>query len=391
MALLLSPVIALFAATAIAAEGCPAGTHEVETESGCARCVDDQREDAGLLRFADGDAAYEVAFAGEQVLRVERSFEGEPPTLQIADLRTGSRESMVLCGSTLKMPAPSPAGLRWVDATGKLVLIQQLWGLGLRNMRTLYAMPDGTYDVVGARRYPAPGAHMRGHWTDGYYHRRTLGPWRVTLENGSVERGQWARGEPAGLWTVVAPDGRIVERGRYLRGYPNGVWTCGTDNGGASSGRYRLGKRVGDWVTVDAAGAVVSAVAHHAEDAGTTLRGRHWRGGMLSGAAVKSPCDPQPDSVLTTTPSDALPPGMVRLRITDESGLGVPGVLVILDGDEQMLMTDAEGEVRLGPLAPGLHELTAQKVGFSMLNGRFSLDAGAASGVELTAEMLFGR
>ncbi|GDX79003.1 hypothetical protein LBMAG42_08140 [Deltaproteobacteria bacterium] len=382
--------LSLLGSRAFAAEECPGGMHEVKWGTECERCADDILKATGVVRYADGDTGYEVAYAGTQVTRMERRIQGEPPTLQVVDLASGARESSEVCGVKLALPAPSPAGLRWLDETGKVAIIEQFWGWRQRNMRNLYAMLDGTWDVVGARRYPAPGAHMRGHWTDGYYHRRTLGYWRVTLENGSVENGHWGKGEPVGLWTVVATDGRVVERGRYDSGYPNGRWTCEADDGAVTTGRYRLGRQVGDWVTVDATGAVVSTVTHREGEAEYAVRGRHWRGGMLASARVRSPCDPHPQSVLTMMPSAAVPPGMVLLRIMDESELGLPGVLVTLDGSAQGVVTDAEGRVSLGPMAPGAHLLEATKPGFGKIKGRFTVDEAPATGVEADVEMSYG-
>jgi hypothetical protein len=223
--------LSLLCSRGFAARDCPAGTHEARVSPDCQRCLSDQQDGAGLVRYTEGDAAYEVAFVGARVARMERRVEGEPAVVQIADLRSGARVREEICRTKLDIPTPSPAGLRWADETGRVVLIEQRWGWRQRNMRNLYSMPDGTWDVVGARRYPSPGAHMRGHWTDGYYHRRTVGRWRITLENGSVESGHWAMGEPVGLWTVVATGGQVVERGAYARGFPVGRWTCRAGDG----------------------------------------------------------------------------------------------------------------------------------------------------------------
>lgn len=388
--MVLALALSLLGSRALAAEECPAGMHEVKWGDGCERCADDVQRATGVVRYADGDTAYEVAYAGPQVTRMERRIPGEPPALRIADLSTGARESREVCGVKLGMPTASWAGLRWLDETGKVVLIEQFWGWRQRNMRNLYAMPDGTWDVVGARRYPAPGAHMRGHWTDGYYHRRTLGRWRVTLEDGSVENGRWGKGEPVGLWTVVATDGQVVERGAYAWGYPVGKWTCRAGDGSLTTGRYRLGRQVGDWVTVDAAGAIVSRVTHQEMEEEYPVRGRHWRGGMLSSARVRSPCDPHPQSVLTMKPSATVSPGMLVLRIMDESELGLPGVLVTLDGGAQVVVTDADGRVSLGPLTPGVHQFVGQKPGFGKVKARFSVEEGAESGMEGEVEMGYG-
>lgn len=383
--------LVLVASRAFAVELCPVGTHQVDAESGCQRCVDDAQESAGVLRYVEGETAYELAFVDAKVLRMERTLEGEPPVLQVADLRTGARVSSEVCGVELDLPTPSPAGLRWVDAKEKVVLIEKYFGFWRRNMRNLYAMPDGSYDVVGARRYPAPGAHMRGHWTDGYYHRRTLGSWRVTLENGSVERGQWAKGEPVGVWTVVATNGRVVERGAYAWGYPTGKWTCASDDGAVTTGRYRLGRQVGDWVTVDAAGAVVSTVTHRTTEESSQLRGRHWRGGVLHSRRVPSPCSPASAEVaLIAKPSAAVARGVVRLRIADEDELALPGVLVTLDGGSQVVMTDGEGVAVFGPLLPGRHQVQTEKIGFGKVKGQFLLEEGGAAGVEVEIVMGYG-
>ncbi len=132
----------------------------------------------GCCRYVEGEATYEVAFVDTQVERMEHTLEGEPPVRQVADLRTGARVLGEVCRVKLALPTPSPARLRWLDEGGQVVVIEQRWGLGQRNMRNLYAMPDGTFD------------------------------------------------------------------------------------GTVTTGRYRLGRPVGDWVTRDREGGVVSRVAH---------------------------------------------------------------------------------------------------------------------------------
>jgi hypothetical protein len=111
---------------------------------------------------------------------------------------------------------------------------------------------------------------------------------------------------------------------------------------------------------------------------------------MLSSARVRSPCDPFPQSVLTLRPSAAVAPGVVVLRIMDESELGLPGVLVTLEATGQSFVSDADGRVSLGPLMPGIHQLLAQKPGFGTVKAHFTTEDAAATGLEVEVEMPYG-
>lgn len=361
-------VLVVFIVRALALDSCPAGTHSVAAPKYCEVCLADRDETVGIVRVADGESATEVGFDGAKVVRMARVVGAESPELQVADLLSGRQVPSEICGMKLMLPAPSRAGLRWADEQGKLVLVEQLWGVRLRNMRNQYAKSDGTFDVVGARRYPSTGAHDRGHWTDGYYHRRTLGKWRVTTQEGMVESGQWARGEPVGRWTVVAPDGRVAEQGHYVRGYPTGEWRCHSEDGTLMRGNYHRGRRQGVWVTTAPDGGV-STETHRANDDDRALRGRHWRGGMLSSSEVASPCAIRVEQVLAPVVSPHVPPGMVLFQVADEDGIAIPGAVVTIGLSSPESSTTAwatvpDGGVLVGPLRPGSYRVTIEKLGF---------------------------
>lgn len=361
-------VLVVFIVRALAADSCPVGTHSVAAPKYCEVCRADRDETVGIVRVAEGESATEIGFDGAKVVRMSRVVGTESPELQVADVLSGRQVPSEVCGLQLMLPAPSRAGLRWADEQGDLLLIEQFWGVRLRNMRNLYAKSDGTFDVVGARRYPSPGAHDRGHWTDGYYHRRTLGKWRVTTQEGMVESGQWAKGEPVGRWTVIAPGGRVAEKGRYVRGYPTGQWRCRSEDGTLMKGSYDRGRRRGAWVTTAPDGQV-STETYRANDEERALRGRHWRGGLLSSGTVPSPCAVRVEQVLAPVASTRVPPGMVEFQIRDEGGLAVPGTVVTIgspspESSTTAFATGSDGSATLGPLVPGSYRVSVEKPGF---------------------------
>ena len=136
----------------------------------------------------------------------------------------------------------------------------------------------------------------------------------------------------------------------------------------------------------------MATVRHDATEEERAIRGRAWRGGLLAGGSVPSPCDPHPVQKLAVrpSPSPSLPPGEVLVRVLDDAGLQVPGVQVKLGPESTSAPTDDNGEVRFGPLPPGSYNLTARRAGFAAINGTFELgESGVEVEVVLESEIWF--
>jgi hypothetical protein len=129
-----------------------------------------------------------------------------------------------------------------------------------------------------------------------------VGSWKVPFEDGSLELGQWRKGEPVGRWELIAADGRVAEEGRYDGGFPTGGWTCRDADGSSFSGRFVDGLRVGDWVRLDAEGREVEVVRYDDDPERVPLHGRGWRGGLLVAQGVPSPCSEDPNRPPPETP-----------------------------------------------------------------------------------------
>ena len=76
-----------------------------------------------------------------------------------------------------------------------------------------------------------------------------------------------------------------------------------------------------------------------------------------------------PLAVMVSSVAEAAETGGVRGQVTDESGLPVPGVSVVLSGaniaGERVAVTDDDGNFRLLSLPPGPHELKIRAEGFA--------------------------
>ncbi len=340
------------------------------------------------MRYEEGTLRYELTFAGKHVERMVRTYAaGRMETAVLPAAATRLEEG---CGQRVALPVRSRRGLRWLDEQGAVVVIEQVWGWRNRNWRNLYPRASGVNDVVGARTHPSPGAHMRGDWTDGYYHRRTLGKWRVTDADGAVESGTWAKGAPVGRWTVTRPDGVVRESGHYVAGRPTGVWTCRDDDGSRRERGYDRGRKSGVWRTWNADGLLLSERTEVPDESEPALRGRLWEGGLLRSKKVASPCAVEaplaaPLAALAAELSEAVPAGFVEVRVVDDSLLEIPGATVeVLSVDAigptvvASGATDEGGGVRLGPLPVGTYRLRVRKYYFTPMAGALVIAEGAS-------------
>jgi hypothetical protein len=127
----------------------------------------------------------------------------------------------------------------------------------------------------------------------------------------------------------------------------------------------------------------VATVTHHADEGEHRLWGRHWRGGLLSGGSVASPCDPAPEPKLVFKPSTSLPPGVVLVRVLDEDGITMPGALVKVGPSSGAAPTDLKGEVRFGPFPAGTYQVVVKMDAFDWVNANFELQESGEE-VEIT-------
>ncbi|MCA9491681.1 MAG: hypothetical protein KC621_17235 [Myxococcales bacterium] len=244
--------------------GCPEDARRLSTEA-CSICVDGQgRLEGPAVAAEDGQTTRWVGHGGRVVEETVSYAEDGQRT--VATPRRWSARSMEVswCDLTFTIHPTTdytkPA-MTLYDAAGAERSETEFYGKDLRMYQTVWFGDDGR--IVGlrtGRRLPEPDAHMRGHWTDGYYGRRDHGPWMYEDETGGVEDGRFRRGQPVGRWTVTRQSGDVAQTGRYNDGAAHGRWSCLDEDGSSASGRYRDGRRVGSWVWLDAAGGTVAVV-----------------------------------------------------------------------------------------------------------------------------------
>lgn len=286
-------LVSLARAADLSEEPCPTGTELIEGTS-CRLCISEDGA-SGTAWFDSGSTQYKMSYEHGRSTRFE-VLDSSGSEVRHADVSTGSQTSLRICEHAVPVPAPDREGLLWLDSSGLAAeRILRYGGRGQFLQHTIYR-DGGENDTFGVRDGPAYRAHARGHWSDGYYHRREVGPWRMTAPDGSVETGHWARGEPVGDWRVVRSDGVTVEEGVYKAGYPHGQWTCVEQDGTTFVGVYSKGLRVGVWTRTDAEGNVISADNIVPAEASVPLRGRGYRGGILVTVALPSPCAADPNA-----------------------------------------------------------------------------------------------
>ena len=292
----------LFVLTLLAHATCPDGA-TMHSGDGCQICVDA----AGFLHGTqelDRGATTWVAEHGQLQLQYRWRDGGGVVETRYRQPRR-EKITRAVCGERkVSWWEPREPPRAWIfDEQDELVAVLRYFGRQHRMYRRTEFGEDGEVAFIQTgRRWPVPDAHMRGHWTDGYFGRRDHGRWRYTDEDGRVENGRYLKGQPHGRWTVT--DGKeTVEVGHYRHGYPSGRWTCERADGSQVRGHYRKGERTGTWTWFDADGNEMEIVRYRRFGPTPRLQGRHYTGGLLNGQEVPHPCDE--DAVLQTWGSES--------------------------------------------------------------------------------------
>lgn len=83
---------------------------------------------------------------------------------------------------------------------------------------------------------------------------RKSGRWSELDPHGGAMTGKYLDGDRVGHWCHVAGDGRLRSEGGYDRGELHGVWTWYRAGGSCSRGAFDQGTKDGAWERWDAQG-----------------------------------------------------------------------------------------------------------------------------------------